>query len=558
MDDRKRRKDDLIKELVRLRTKVARLNKALSRTTITNLNTKIGSREKRMEESLRQSKKFHRSIMQTALDGIWINNLEGQILDLNQAYCKMTGYSRDELLKMSISDIEAKKNSTDTTRHTKQVIQQGYDRFESRHRRKDGKIIDVEISARYLDEGKRLVVFIRDITKLKKATVELNKYRGQLEQMLRERTAELIDSEKKYRNLYESNLDGIILVNIEGRITEANEVLVKMLGYTKKEILQLSYQELTPPEWAESDKVKVKQLHEHGYIKNYEKEYYRKNGIRVPIDLSVWLIKNTDGNRIGMWGIVRDITERKKTEEKLKTINKHLQHRTLDLEGSNKELEQFAYVASHDLQEPLRMISSYTQLLAQRYKTQLDEDARDFLKFAMDGANRMQKLINDLLTYSRLGTRGKPLKPIDCHTVLGQTLANLRKVIQDNHALVTNDDLPTVMADEAQLVQLFQNFISNAIRFHSKKQPRIHISAEEKDEEWIFSIQDNGIGIESEFKDRIFVIFQKLHSKEKYPGTGMGLAICRKIAERHGGRIWFDSVPDKGSIFYFAIPKKEE
>ncbi len=558
MDDRKRKKDDLIKELVRLRNKVARLNKALSRTTITNLNTKIGSREKRMEESLRQSKKFHRSIMQTALDGIWINNLEGQILDLNQAYCKMIGYSRDELLKMSISDIEAKKNSTDTTRHTKQVIQQGYDRFESRHRRKDGKIIDVEISARYLDEGKRLVVFIRDITKLKKATVELNKYRGQLEQMLRERTAELIDSEKKYRNLYESNLDGIILVNIEGRITEANEVLVKMLGYTKKEILQLSYQELTPPEWAESDKVKVKQLHEHGYIKNYEKEYYRKNGIRVPIDLSVWLIKNTDGNRIGMWGIVRDITERKKTEEKLKTINKHLQHRTLDLEGSNKELEQFAYVASHDLQEPLRMISSYTQLLAQRYKTQLDEDARDFLKFAMDGANRMQKLINDLLTYSRLGTRGKPLKPIDCHTVLGQTLANLRKVIQDNHALVTNDDLPTVMADEAQLVQLFQNFISNAIRFHSKKQPRIHISAEEKDEEWIFSIQDNGIGIESEFKDRIFVIFQKLHSKEKYPGTGMGLAICRKIAERHGGRIWFDSVPDKGSIFYFAIPKKEE
>ena len=409
-----------------------------------------------------------------------------------------------------------------------------------------------------MDEGKRLVVFIRDITKLKKATVELNKYRGQLEQMLRERTAELIDSEKKYRNLYESNLDGIILVNIEGRITEANEVLVKMLGYTKKEIVQLSYQELTPPEWAESDKVKVKQLHEHGYIKNYEKEYYRKDGIRVPIDLSVWLIKNTDGNRIGMWGIVRDITERKKTEEKLKTINKHLRHRTLDIERSNKELEQFAYVASHDLQEPLRMVSSYTQLLEKRYKKQLDSDARDFINFAVDGANRMQRLINDLLSYSRLGTERKPFKPTDCHSVLGKVLASLSTIIEKSHAMIANDDLPVVVADEGQLVQLFQNLISNAIKLHSKEQSRIHVSAKEKNDEWIFSIRDNGIGIESEFKDRIFVIFQRLHSKDLYPGTGMGLAICKKIVERHGGRIWFDSTPNKGSTFFFTIPKKEE
>jgi light-regulated signal transduction histidine kinase (bacteriophytochrome) len=244
-----------------------------------------------------------------------------------------------------------------------------------------------------------------------------------------------------------------------------------------------------------------------------------------------------------------DITDRKQAQDKLKKA-------LLDLERSNKELEQFAYVASHDLQEPLRMVASFTQLLEKRYKDQLGQDAKDFIRFAADGANRMQGLINDLLAYSGVGARGKPLEPTDCHAVLGQAIVNLSMVIEDNHAIVTSDELPTVMADASQMVQLFQNLVGNAIKFRDEELPRIHVSALEKGNEWVFSVKDNGIGIDPQFSERIFVAFQRLHSREKYPGTGIGLAICNKIVDRHGGKIWIESELGKGSTFYFTMPKR--
>jgi len=252
-----------------------------------------------------------------------------------------------------------------------------------------------------------------------------------------------------------------------------------------------------------------------------------------------------------------EIAERVRAEEALR-------ERGGALERSNRDLEQFAYVASHDLQEPLRMVSSYTQLLARRYKGQLDADADDFIAFAVDGANRMQRLINDLLTWSRLATRGKSLEPTDCNSTLGQARVNLSAAIAESNALVTNDDLPTVMADEAQLARLFQNLIDNAIKFRSQEPPRVHVSAERLPlpqagegrggGEWLFSVRDNGIGIEPQYHERIFVIFQQLHGKEEYPGTGIGLAICKRIVERHGGRMWVESELGEGSTFYFTIP----
>ncbi len=243
------------------------------------------------------------------------------------------------------------------------------------------------------------------------------------------------------------------------------------------------------------------------------------------------------------------ITRRETAEEELKRT-------VADLKRSNAELEQFAYVASHDLQEPLRMVSSYMQLLSRRYEGKLDSDADDFIGFAVDGAKRMQTLIQDLLVYSRVGTRGKLFESTNCEDVLTQVLANLEVTIDEGDAVVTHDSLPTVVADSSQLAQLFQNLIGNAIKFKGEDVPRVHVTAERKGGEWKFSVADNGIGIDPEFFDRIFVIFQRLHGIGEYSGTGIGLAVCKKIVERHGGRMWVESEPGQGATFYFTIPEK--
>jgi signal transduction histidine kinase len=258
--------------------------------------------------------------------------------------------------------------------------------------------------------------------------------------------------------------------------------------------------------------------------------------------------------------IQADITERKRAEEELRMHRDHLEElvkeQTAELTRSNTELGQFVYIASHDLQEPLRMVASYLQLVDKRYKEKLDDDAREFIGFAVDGAKRMQLLINDLLSYSRVGTKGQPFQPVDCEQALQMAMRNLQVAIRESGAQITHDPLPAVMGDATQLEQLFQNLIGNALKFRRDEPSKIHVGAEQKNGCWYLSVQDNGIGIEAQYFDRIFIVFKRLHGRNVYPGTGIGLAICKKIVERHGGAIWVESEVGKGSTFRFTIPEK--
>jgi len=244
---------------------------------------------------------------------------------------------------------------------------------------------------------------------------------------------------------------------------------------------------------------------------------------------------------------IEDISERK-------TIERALQHHVKALERSNADLEQFGYVASHDLQEPLRMITSFTQLLAKRYKGKLDADADEFIAYIVDGATRMHRLINDLLAYARLGSRTAEFVPADCEAAFADAVSTLGSAMEENGATVTHGPLPTVMADKDQLGRLFQNLLSNGIKYRTVDPPAIHVSARRNGNEWLFSVRDNGIGIDPEQFERVFLIFQRLHGKSEYSGTGVGLAICKKIVERHGGKIWIESQAGKGSTFYFTLP----
>jgi PAS domain S-box-containing protein len=340
----------------------------------------------------------------------------------------------------------------------------------------------------------------------------------------------------------------IMVLDLQGRIILFNRTCQTVTGYSFEEVQNKYFWDFfIIPDELEGVKSVFKEIQTGRFPNEYENYWKIKDGSLRLISWSNTAILNSDGTIEYIIGSGIDITRRKEAEDGLrKKID--------ELARSNTELEQFAYVASHDLQEPLRMVTSFVQLLAKRYKGKLDTDADEFIAFAVDGANRMKELINDLLTYSRVSTESKEFKATDCMNVINHVITSLGLSIRESGAIITYDVLPIVMADSLQLVQLFQNLINNAIKFHSEKQPKIHIGVERRQNEWQFYVKDNGIGIDLEYFERIFLIFQRLHSKDKYQGTGIGLAICKKVVEQHGGRIWVESEPGKGATFYFTIP----
>lgn len=378
----------------------------------------------------------------------------------------------------------------------------------------------------------------------------VNNYKASLKQIQK--------NEKRISALFEAATEGIIISDINGKIVMINEKTEELFGYSREELIEKGIEVLVPDRYASQHK-------------DFRQQYYsdpkprpmgqgcdlyglKKNGDEFPVEISLNYFETDEGKFFISYVI--DITQRKKAENQLLKAHKELKQKAIELKQSNEELEQFAYVASHDLQEPLRMVASYTQLLARRYKDQLDKDANDFIDYAVDGAERMQQLLNDLLQFSRVGTRAKPFEPVDIEEIVDQALQNLERFIEENEAeIIIDSDLPRLSADETQLIQLFQNLVHNAIKFRGDARPQVRISAEEQENLWQFSVTDNGVGIPEQYQERIFVIFQRLHNRNRYKGSGIGLAICKKIVERHDGNIWTKSTPGLGTTFYFTIAK---
>jgi PAS domain S-box-containing protein len=366
---------------------------------------------------------------------------------------------------------------------------------------------------------------------------------------------ERLQASRGFQQLWELASDALILVDHQGKIVLVNGQIEHLFGYRREELLGQSIEMLIPARF-------------HSRHVEHRTEFFqdprarpmgsglelfglRKDGSELPVDISLSPLQTTEG--ILTKAAIRDATGRKQAQERLRRYAEELQQ-------SNLELQQFAYVASHDLQEPLRAISTFCEMLQRRYRGKLDADADQWLAFVVNGARRMQALVQDLLAYSRLESRGQPMVPVACGEIVQKAATNLQSAINDAGASVTWDELPTIRGDASQLVQLFQNLIGNAIKFRSQELPHVHISAslEEKENRWLFAVRDNGIGIDPKYHERIFEIFKRLHTSDRYPGTGIGLAVCRKVVQRHGGRIWVESEPGKGGTFYFTIPREDE
>jgi PAS domain S-box-containing protein len=493
---------------------------------------------KAAETHLSQMEGRYRGLLEAAPDAMVVVNQGGEIVLLNVQAEKQFGYRRDELLGQKVTNIIpvgfAERLIADDLRSTEDALaQQIGTGIELIGLRKDGGEFPIEIMLSPLEsaEGTLVTAAIRNISVRKAAETHLAQMEG------------------RYRGLLEAAPDAMVVVNQGGEIVLLNVQAEKQFGYRRDELLGQKVTNIIPVGFAErliaDDLRSAEDASAQQIGTGIELIARRKDGSEFPIELMLSPLRNAEGTLVT--AAIRDIGVRKKAAVVL------LQ-KVEELHRSNEELGQFAYIASHDLQEPLRMVASYTQLLSRRYKGKLDSDADEFIAFAVDGASRMQRLIQDLLAYSRVGTKGKDLLETSSEDALQQALVNLRGAIEESRAVITHDPLPAVMADETQLTQLFQNLVGNAIKYQRPGIPRVHVSAAKNGgRTWDFAVKDNGLGIDPQYFERIFGMFQRLHKRDEFAGTGIGLAICKKIVERHGSKISVESQPGHGSTFRFAL-----
>ncbi|MGE5375759.1 MAG: ATP-binding protein [Bacteroidota bacterium] len=364
---------------------------------------------------------------------------------------------------------------------------------------------------------------------------------NQMAQALTEQQTHLRRHAEQFFNL---SPDLLCTVDSASRIQDLNPAWELTLGYPAEELKGRLLTNIVHPDDLALTRSALKRVVSEGSVR-FENRCRHKKGNYCWL---AWVVTSSQDHLL--YAAARDVTERRLAEEWMRQQKE-------ELERSNRELEEFAYVASHDLQEPLQLVSSHIQLLARRYQGRLDQDADEFIDFAMEGTTRLKSLISDLLEYSKVGTSDREFAPVDMETIFARVMETYQPIVDDCKGQMTHDPLPIILGDQEQMVQLLHNLIDNSIKFRGKEPPRIHVGARQMSERWLFFVRDNGIGIDAQYTDKVFVIFQRLHSRDDYPGTGIGLAISRKVIERHGGHIWVDSEPGKGATFYFTLQPVE-
>jgi PAS domain S-box-containing protein len=507
-----------------------RSERTLRRAT-TELEERVEERTRRLRAELTRvnaaEKKF-RDLLEATPDAMLITDASGCITLANGEAVRLFGYSREELVGDSVEKLVPQRHRLhhpryrDAYAHEPRVREMGAN-LELEAVRRDGTEFPVEISLSPIvtEEGLLVSSTIRDVSRRKQA-------------------------ERKFRGLLESAPDAMVIVDESGRIVLVNSQTERVFGYRRDELLGQPVELLIPERFKTSHaqhrssyslQPRVRQMGVgmdlHGR---------RKDGVEFPVEVSLSPLQTEDGHML-VSSAIRDVTELRRATE---------------LARMNEELQMFAHVASHDLREPLRMISSYTQLLGERYRGQLDAEADEFIHFAVDGVARMERLLDALLDYARVGSRAKPFEIVDMQAILEEVKSNLVVAIQESKAVINGGDLPHVRGDATQVGQVLQNLIANALKFRRDEPPLVEITANARGEQWVFRVRDNGIGIQPRHRERVFGIFERLHTAGEYPGTGIGLSICKRIVQRHGGRIWVESEPGRGSDFFFTLPSAPE
>ena len=522
------------------------------------------------ERHLAQMEGRYRGLLEAAPDAMVVVNQSGEIVLLNVQAEKQFGYRRDELVGQKVKNIIpegfAERLISDATRSAADALAQQIGMgIELSGRRKDGSEFPIEIMLSPLDsaEGILVTAAIRNIS------------------MRKDAEKHLVQMESRYRGLLEAAPDAMVVVNQSGEIVLVNVQAEKQFGYRRDELVGQKMKNIIPEGFAErliADATRsVADALAQQIGMGIELSGRRKDGSRFPIEIMLSPLDSAEG--ILVTAAIRNISARKKSEEdnaalenqatSLQTARDELELRVNErtkelavanqvLEQSNLELKQFAYIASHDLQSPLRSISGFVQLLKLEYEGKLNEEAQDWIRRTVQSIAQMQILIRDLLAYSRVEARSRPFTQIPFLDIVKDALTLLESSVRDSGGQVTWGLLPDIMGDRSQLVQLIQNLVGNGLTYHGDKPPHIHISAERSGKEWIFSVRDNGIGIAPKYYEQIFEIFKRLHDQKDYPGTGIGLAVCRRVVNRHGGKIWVMSEQGQGSTFHFTIPERTE